>query len=398
MKEELAIRGGRPVRSKPFPDWPVYGEPEERLLLEVLHSGKWGGVGRIKLPEFEEKFAAYQNAEHAVTVVNGTIGLTIALQASGVMPGDEVIMPPYTFIATATSCLIFGAIPVFVDVEADTLLLDPAKVESAITTRTKAIVAVHIGGAPCNLTELKKIAKKHGLRLIEDSAQAVGSQWEGTGVGAQGDIGTFSFQSSKNISAGEGGVILTNDEQLADTAWSLANVGRIRQGAWYQHEHIGWNLRMTEFQAAVLLGQMSRLDEQAAKRERNAKLLTELLGDIDGIKVMRRDPRITRHAYHLYIFRIDPERTDMINKNEFIERINAEGIQATAGYVSLNQNKALLNEIRKWTGESRSYSCPVSEKACDKEVLWLHQNMLLAEEEDMYDIARAVQKVMRSYQ
>jgi len=394
--EELAINGGSPVRTKPFPEWPIFGGAEERNLLEVLHSGKWGGIGRVKLPEFEERFAAFHGAAHAVTVVNGTVGITIALQAAGVGPGDEVIMPPYTFIATATSSLMFGAIPVFADVEQDTLLLDPEKVEALITPKTKAIVTVHIGGAPSDMTRLKEIADRHGLALIEDSAQAVGAQWEGKGVGAIGSLGTFSFQSSKNINAGEGGIILTNDKAFADKAWSLVNVGRIREGAWYQHEHIGWNLRMTEFQAAVLLGQLTRLEEQMERRERNGKLLTELLADIDGIATIRRDPRITRHAYHLYIFKLAPELADRVDKNDVIRKIVAEGVPVTGGYVSLNRNKAVLREIEKWTGERREYECPVSERACEKEALWLHQPVLLAEEEDMYDIAKAIKKVVAS--
>lgn len=395
--QKLAIDGGTPVRTKPFPEWPIHNEVEEQLILEVVRSGKWGGTGRIMLPRIEEQFAAAHDAKYAVSIVNGTVAITIALQAAGVQPGDEVIMPPYTFIATASSALLFGAIPVFVDVEADTLLLDPDKVEAAITPKTKAIIAVHIGGAPANLTRLKAIAAKHNLRLIEDSAQAVGAQWNGTGVGAQGDFGTFSFQSSKNINSGEGGMILTNDERLADMAWSLTNVGRIRSGGWYQHEHIGWNLRMTEFQAAILIGQMTRLEEQMAARERNGKRLTELLSQVEGIQVLRRDPGITRHAYHLYMFKLDPVWADRIDKNEVIKRLVAEGIPAAPGYVSLNTNKAVLSETKKWTGEDRFYSCPISERACEKEVLWLHQNMLLGDATDIDDIAEAVSKVMHSY-
>ncbi|SHE11614.1 L-glutamine:2-deoxy-scyllo-inosose aminotransferase [Chlamydia abortus] len=394
--EKLAIDGGTPVRTKPFAEWPIYGELEQQLLLEVLHSGKWGGTGRIKLPELEEKFAAYHDAKHAVTVVNGTVAITVALQAAGVQPGDEVIMPPYTFIATASSALMFGAIPVFVDVDPETLLLDPDKVEEAITDKTKAIIAVHIAGAPANMTRLKEIAHKHRLKLIEDAAQAVGARWENVGVGAIGDLGTFSFQSSKNINSGEGGIILTNSEELADMAWSLSNVGRVRDGAWYQHEHIGWNLRMTEFQAAILLGQMTRLDEQIALREKNAALLTELLQDIEGVEVFKRDPRITTHAHHLYMFKIASGLTDRISKEDVIAKLNAEGIPVAAGYVPLNKNKAVLAEIEKWTGERREFSCPVSEKASEKEVLWIVQNMLLGDEQDIQDIAHGVRKVMQS--
>lgn len=395
--DKLAIDGGPRIRTKPFPAWPIFDELEERLILEVVRSGKWGGTGRVKLPELEEKFAAIHDAKHAVSIVNGTVAITIALQAAGVQPGDEVIMPPYTFIATASSALLFGAIPVFVDVEPDSMLLDPEKVEAAITSKTKAIIAVHIAGSPANLTRLKVIANKHGLRLIEDSAQAVGARWNGVGVGALGDLGTFSFQSSKNINAGEGGMILTNDRELADHAWSLANVGRIREGGWYQHETIGWNLRMTELQAAILLGQLSRLGGQMELRERNAKLLTELLDDIPGARTLRRDPQVTRHAQHLFMFRIDPELADRVNKNDVIHKLNAEGIPVSYGYVSLNRNKAVIKETKKWTGEERVYSCPNSERACDKEILWLHQNVLLAGETDMHDIAAGVRKVLASF-
>ncbi|MDF2717765.1 MAG: aminotransferase DegT [Paenibacillus sp.] len=405
--DQLAVFGGTPVRTEPFPVWPIYGEEEEKLLLEVLRSQKWGGTGKSavpelapKLPELELRFADMHEAKHAVSVVNGTIGITVALQAAGVRPGDEVIIPAYTFIATASSALLFGAIPVIVDVDPDTLLIDPDKVEAAITPKTKAIVAVHIAGAPADMTRLQAIAKRHNVRLLEDSAQGVGAEWDGRRVGAIGDLGTFSFQSGKNITAGEGGIILTNDDELADRAWSLANVGRIRQGGWYQHESVGWNLRMTEFQAAVLLGQLSRFEEQFVKRERNALLLNELFKDIDGIRTVKRDERISRHAQHMHLMFLEPDLAETIDKNEMIRRLNGEGIPVHPGYVSLNRNKALLADIAKWTGEKelREYCCPASERACDKEAMWLHQNVLLADEKDMHEIAEAVRKVMRSFE
>ncbi|MDF2658826.1 MAG: aminotransferase DegT [Paenibacillus sp.] len=399
MKTDLlACDGGKPVRAAEFPLWPVFGETEERLLLEALRSGKWGGANRSKLPELEEKIAALHGAKHGITMVNGTLSLTVALKAAGVQPGDEVIMPAYTFIATATSALLFGAIPVFADVEPDTLLLDPERIERLVTPRTKAIVAVHIAGAPADLTRLKAIAERHGLVLIEDSAQAIGAEWDGKPVGALGDIGSISFQSSKNLTAGEGGMLLTNDDKLADAAWSLANVGRVRGGEWYQHERIGWNLRMTEFQAAVLLGQLTRLEDQLRHRERNAELLTQLLEEIEGIGVMRRGPLQTRHAYHLYMFRLAPELADRLDKKEVIEKINAEGIPVSGGYVPLNRNTAIVEETERWTGRKQVWDCPNSERASDKEVLWLSQRVLLAEERDMYDVAHAVRKVVRHLQ
>jgi dTDP-4-amino-4,6-dideoxygalactose transaminase len=393
--EKLAINGGPPVRTKSFPQWPVFGDEERRHILEVVNSGQWGGIARNKLEQFERQFAAVQDAEYAIAVTNGTIAITLALKAAGVGPGDEVIIPPYTFIATATAPLMFGAIPVFADIEPDTFLIDPEKIEEAITPGTKAIIAVHIAGASVDMTRLNAIAQKHKIAVIEDSAQAVGTQWEGKGVGALGDMGTFSFQSSKNMTSGEGGIIVSNNKEMADQAWSMANVGRIRDGGWYQHESVGWNFRMTEFQAAILLAQMTRLDEQCERREKNAKLLTELLSEIEEIRTLKRDPRITRHSYHLYMFRLNPEIADRFQKGDIAKKLSAEGIPCSTGYVSLNRNKAVIAETKKLTGEEKIYSCPISERICEKEAFWLSQNLLLGDEQDMYDIVRAVKKVIR---
>ncbi|MGP4079102.1 DegT/DnrJ/EryC1/StrS family aminotransferase [Pseudalkalibacillus sp. R45] len=395
--DKLAIDGGLPIRTEPFPTWPIFGEEEEMNILETLRSGKWGGTNRRCLPDLEKKFAALQGAEFAIPVVNGTMGLTVALQAAGVKPGDEVIMPPYTFIATATAALLFGAIPVFVDIDESTLMLDIDKVEDAISSRTKAIIPVHLAGATINIPKLKEVARKHGLAVIEDAAQAVGAEWEQNRVGALGDLGSCSFQSGKNITAGEGGMILTNDKQLAENAWSIANVGRIPEGAWYQHERIGWNLRMTEFQSAILLAQLTRLEEQFDKREKNARILNESLKDIKGLVPVHRDPRVNRHAYHMYMFRIEKDLDEQIPKDDFIRKINAEGIPVLAGYHSLNTNQAVISEIEKWTGEARKYECPISERASKNQILWLSQSVLLGEEKDMHDISDGLRKVVASY-
>ncbi|WJH34225.1 DegT/DnrJ/EryC1/StrS family aminotransferase [Paenibacillus sp. CC-CFT747] len=183
-----------------------------------------------KLPEMEAAVARLQDARYGVSVVNGTVALSVALHAAGLKPGDEVIVPPYTFIATASAPLYTGIIPVFADIEEETLLLDPVKAEQAVTPRTKAIMPVHIAGAPADMDRILEVARRHGLRVIEDSAQAIGAQWNGKGVGALGDLGTFSFQSSKNLNCGEGGVIVTNSEELWERAWSICNVGRVPGG------------------------------------------------------------------------------------------------------------------------------------------------------------------------
>ena len=261
------------MRTAPFPSWPVWDERDEQALLAVLRSGTWGAHAGTRVTEFGQRFAAYQQAEHAVCVTNGTAALEVALRAVGVGPLDEVIIPPYTFVATATAVLAIGAIPVFCDILPDTYLIDAADAERRITPRTRAIVAVHIAGQPADLDAVGDVARRHGLKVVEDAAQAHGAAWRGRRVGAIGDAGSFSFQSSKNLNAGEGGIILTDDREVAERAWSLANVGRIPDGAWYQHEGMGFNLRLTEFQGALLLSQLERLPEQFERRERNARFL-----------------------------------------------------------------------------------------------------------------------------
>lgn len=395
-QSRLAEDGGMPVRTKPFPGWPVFGELEEQLVLEAVRSGNWGGVEPDKIRKFEEKFAALHDAAHAVTVNNGTIALSIALLAAGVDAGDEVIMPPYTFIATATAALLIGAIPVFADVD-EALLLDPVHVEEAITPATKAIIAVHLAGAPANMASLKQIADKHGLALIEDAAQAVGARWEGRGVGAIGALGTFSLQSSKNLNCGEGGVIISNDAALADHVWSLHHCGRIRNGQWYQHERVGWNFRFSEIQAALALAQLTRLEEQMAVRQQRAAELKSRLQAIEGIRTIDDDRRITAHAHHLFMFKLEPAVADRVDKGDFIHKLSAEGIPVTGGYVPLNHNHAVIERTRELLGHDRLFSCPLAERASAKEVLWLGQNVLLGTEEDMADIAVAIEKVMRSY-
>lgn len=400
----LAIDGGAPIRTGPWPSWPVWDEAEERALLEVLHSGHWWSFDGNKVPEFEQKFAVFQDARHAICVTNGTAALEVALRAMGIGCGDEVIVPPYTFIATASSVLACSATPVFVDVQPDSLNMDPAQIESAITRRTKAIVPVHIAGGPADMDGIMAIALKHGIRVVEDAAQAVAAEWNGRKVGAIGDCGTFSFQASKNLNGGEGGIIITNDDDLADKVWSVANVGRSKTGAWYEHHVLGGNFRMTEWQAAILLCQMQRLPEQTQRRTENARLLDSLLGEIPGIRVLRRDTRITRHAYHLYIFRYDAAAFGGRSRQEFLQALKAEGIPASAGYVPLYkeivfQRKAACQGSWCQAGRPIDYpnlNLPVCEQVCQDSV-WLFQSLLLAEPDDMQQVAAAIRKVQAAW-
>lgn len=396
-RDALAIDGGTPVRSKPFPAWPVFDEREERALLEVLHSGQWGELTGSKVHAFEKAFAAFQGATYGVCVPNGTLALELALKALGVGSGDEVITTPYTFIATASAVFAVGAKPVFVDIEPDSYDLDPTLIEAAITERTKVVLPVHIGGRSADMDGVLRVARARGLRVLEDAAQAWGATWQGRGVGALGDLGTFSFQSSKNMTAGEGGIVLTNDADLADLCWSIHNVGRTRTGAWYHHERLGSNLRMTEWQAAVLLPQLERLPEQLVVREANGRYLAERLASADGLEALPDDPRVTQHARHIFIIRYDEDAFGGRSRDEFLAAWRAEGVTASgAGYVPLHQSPAIHRALESRFGVKDLPSLPVVERAAQT-TLWLFQHVLLDDREGLDSIVDAALKIQRAW-
>ena len=398
VAEKLACQGGVPVRTRPFAVWPVWDEREERALLEVLRSGRWGELDGRAVARFQERFAAFQEARFCIAVTNGTAALRVAFRALGMGPGDEVIVPPYTFVATAAAALEVGAIPVFADIDPETYLLDPAAAEAAISPRSRAIVPVHIAGCPADMDAFRALAAKHNLRLVEDAAQANGASWNGQRVGALGDLGTFSFQASKNLTAGEGGAVVTDHEQLAEVVWSLHNVGRVRAGAWYRHELLGANERLTEFQAALLLTQLERLPEQMARREAAAAYLDRTLTAIEGIRPLRRDPRVTTHAYHLYIVRYDAQAFGGLERDAFVQALNAEGIPCSAGYPALGAAVAIRKELARLRpllgrdDDPLDVRVPCADRA-SAEAVWLPQYLLLGSEEDLHDIVRAIHKI-----
>ncbi len=405
MSTKLAIEGGPPTRTRPFPSWPVWDEREEKLLLEVLHSGRWGILNGDKVATFERQFARFLNAGRVLCVTSGTTALEVALRALGIGPGDEVITSPYTFVATPSAAFLVGATPVFADIDPHTYLIDPDKVEEAITPRTRAIIPVHIGGCPADMDRIMEIARRHGLYVVEDACQAWGAAWNGTPVGAIGDLGCFSFQASKNINAGEGGAIAGNDLELVERCWSLHNVGRVRGGAWYQHEFLGWNYRMTEWQGAVLLAQLERLPEQMARRADNAAYLTARLEEVPGITPAAVDPRVSQHAWHLYIATYDPQEFGGKSCAEFIAMLRAEGIPCAAGYVPLNKSPAIRRALAEQRGQIAPWEegeelpslppCPVAEDLCRRTV-WFSQNMLLGDHGDIDDILAAILKIWRA--
>jgi dTDP-4-amino-4,6-dideoxygalactose transaminase len=279
---KLAINGGEKTRTEPWPSWPVIDDSDRQALIDVLESGVWG-VGGPQVGAMEREFAEFHDAKHAVATTSGTVALELALRAAEIGPGCEVIVPPYTFIATANAPIMVGAIPVFADIDPDTYCLDPAAAEAAITPSTRAIIGVHIAGSPCDMDALKAVADEHDLVFIEDAAQAHGAEWRGTKVGAIGHLGAFSFQSSKNVCAGEGGVVTTNDDELAARAWSIHNVGRVPEGQWYDHRVLGANLRITGFQAALIRCGLKRLPALMDRRDECGFYLQERLDEIPGI-------------------------------------------------------------------------------------------------------------------
>lgn len=417
----LAVFGGSAVRTKPFPSWPIFDESEEKAVLEVLRSGKWwrysygegvefnepaAGRPRSKVADFEEAFARFQGARFGVACANGTAAIEIALRALGVGPGDEVIVPAYTFVATASAPLMVNGVPIFCDIDCDTLNLDPKKLEEAITPRTKAIIPVHFAGQAADMEAILRIARRHRLFVLEDAAHAHGAKWNDRGLGTIGNAGTFSFQASKNMTAGEGGLIVTDDPALSALCESYLGAGRTVGRPWYEHYRLGWNYRLTEFQGAILLQQLKRLAKQNAKRMENGLYLNRRLSEIPGILPLKVPSYVTKHSFHIYVFRFSQEEFG-ISREDFLSALEKEGIPCSGGYpYPLYQNPMFLNQdfyphgcplscgVYDGTVEYASFAdlCPNAERAC-REVVWLEQRELLAEREDVDDIVRSIAKI-----
>ncbi|HIT75450.1 MAG TPA: DegT/DnrJ/EryC1/StrS family aminotransferase [Candidatus Avipropionibacterium avicola] len=396
----LALNGGAPAISTPTPAWPVYDQTDADALVEVLNSGRWGSTAGDVVQTFEAEFAAHQDSKYGFALNNGTLALAAALRAGGVGIGDEVIVPPYTFIATAAAALFVGAVPVFADVDPTTHLLDPEAAKAAITERTKAIIPVHLAGAIADMDAFAALGREHDLLIVEDSAQATGAAWKGTAVGSLAGIGTFSFQSSKNLTAGEGGAVTTNDEELANALYAMINVGRVRGGGWYEHTIVGWNLRMTEFQGALLRTQLGRLDAQQKERDVNAVLLDELLADVEGVTPDATDERWTSHGRHLYMMRFPAFEGNAELRDAALKALHAEGLAgASSGYVPLHRNEAVVRDAKAIADRlGQPYpepQCPVTDELC-RDTIWLPQSWLLGNEETTRSVAAAITKVVTS--
>ena len=382
---KLAILGGTPVRTRPFAKWPIYDDREKAALISTLESGAWGGYNP-NVRQFEEAFAAFHQVPYAVSASNGTVTLEGALGAAGIGPGDEVIVPPISFIATATCVLRVGATPVFADIGRD-YNIDPLRVAEALTPRTRAIIPVHFAGRPADMDNLATIAKGFNLTVIEDAAHAHGAIWKDRPVGGLGDIASFSFQASKNLTAGEGGILIGNNADLIEGARSIFNQGRRTGGAWYEHVRLGTNQRLSAWQTAILNVQLQRLPEQLATRARNAAHLDGKLAKLGFLELPPADARVTRHSYYLYMLRLKLDQLPGVSRTAFLDALKAEGVPGAGSYpIPLYEHK-LFDQY-----EFARMSCPEAEAMC-RESFWISHELMLAEPSDLDDFVEAMEKI-----
>ncbi len=401
----LAVRGGQPVRTAPWPPWPMWDRAAEKHICSILRSGKWYRGWGNTVTQFEKKYAELLKVKRCVCTVNGTNALLTALHVLDIGVGDEVIVSPYTFIATYN--VMFGscALPVFADTDPETFQINPEKIEERITERTRAIMPVHILGIPANMDKIMAIARKHNLLVIEDACQAWLAEWRGKNCGTIGTLGCFSFQNSKHLPCGEGGAVVGNDDELMDHVHSYHNCGRpfgsIKRTSSYPI--VGTNRRMTEYQAAILLSQVQRLEADSQRRFENGTYLTENIKDIPGIIPHKLYDGTTRAVFHLYPFRYKKELFGNVPRRKFLAALNAEGIPASGGYgpqyrdglieAALNSKNFRRSFPEKRLQEYRDQlHFPGNDQLC-REAVWIPQNCLLTDKKDMDDIARAIRKI-----
>jgi len=385
---KLAINGGNPVAPNGLKTtWPIFDDMEEKLILETLRSGQWCsmGLGDGMVANAQKKFAEFIGTKYAMAVPTGTDALTLAFNSIGLEPGDEVIVPAVTFIASASAVTLATGVPIFVDVDPETYQISPDAIEAAITDRTRAIEPVHYGGYPADMDRINEIAKKHNLFVIEDACEAHGTEWRGKKVGSLGDMGCFSFQMGKPLTCGEGGGITYDDEELGLGCYAFARLGRKPGGEKYKHFIPAGNFRMSEFVGAVLLAQLSRIEEQTEIRYRNGEYFAEELEKIGGISALKKDTRITKKGYYFCLLKYDSSKWNGIHRNRFMQALGAEGIGAgTAHNDPLYQNPAYRN-IKKSLlyGNEVDYSkvhCPEAERIYESEVMAMGKDFLISKE------------------
>jgi dTDP-4-amino-4,6-dideoxygalactose transaminase len=404
MSEQLAINGGPPVRSTPYPAWPQHDEREIQAVTEVVRSGEWGGFPEpgLNAGRFEEAFAAYQGAAHGILMSNGTVTMEVALKALGIGWGDEVIVPALTFAATAYAAIAAGALPVIVDVTPTTWCIDPALVEAAITPRTRAIMPVHLGHQMADMDRIMDIANTHGLAVVEDCAHAHGQRWRDRGAGCFGAFGSFSHQSSKILTGGEGGTLLTSDDDLARRAHSLIDCGRAKDPDGKEYT-FGANYRLGELHAALLVVAMERFPAQQQERAENGKLFESLVTQVPGVRVMPADDRITRWSFYNYILAIDPDSFGGRTNEVVCAAMEAEGIPAEVQYPSMNRYDLFQPSLSRLPVavefadrlDPSRMSFPVAEAAGQRESVYFMENVFRDRSTGVEDAVEALAKIQR---
>ncbi|MDA0334147.1 MAG: DegT/DnrJ/EryC1/StrS family aminotransferase [bacterium] len=400
----LAILGGPPVLDRPLSvRWPQFDATDEKALLDVFRSGKWWRGGTIgeqaagPCGQFERDFAAWHSARHGLVCCNGTIAVELALHAAGVQPGDEVIVPAMSFVVSASAVLPLGAVPVFADCNPETLQTDADAIEAAITSRTTAIVLVHFGGYPADLDRITKIARKHKLALIEDCAHAQGTQWRGKGVGSYGDYGTFSFQQSKGLTCGEGGIVLCRTKTLWHRAYRYHNLGRYEDKGFYDFYVMSSNLRLTDLQGALLNTQFEKLQQQLPHKMDAAAFLSQGLRELGGLEPLPDDKRITRRGFYYYLMRYDADAFGGVSRTRFREALQAEGVPLGQSYGQAIHKYPLFQDLqmpRKYTGaQYKKTRCPNAERAATETVCTLSHQLLLSDRQSLAKVLDAVAKV-----
>jgi perosamine synthetase len=407
VADNLALLGGDPVRKTDWMAWPIWDTDAEDPVLSVLRSGNWYRERGNQVAKFEKLYAELIGTKRALATASGTTALETALHVLDVDAGDEVIVSPYTFIATYNVVFNQKALPVFADTDQETFTINPHKIEEKITERTRAILPVHILGLPCDMNRINAIAKKHDLVVIEDACQAWLAEYDGKKCGNLGDLGCFSFQNSKHLPSGEGGAVTGNNDDIMDLCNSYHNCGRPygkTRNEYRGYPFRGGNKRMMEIQAVILMNQMERIHADADKRLENALYLDSKLKEIPGIIPYKLADGATRSAYHLYPFRYKKEHFDGLPREKFLQALSAEGIPCSGGY-GPQYNDGLMEEALNSKGYKRLFSAqrlnayreelknlPDNDQLT-KEAVWFYQNMLLAERKDMDDIINAVQKI-----
>ncbi len=396
MPGKLALNGGDRLRARPYPEWPQFDERELRAVEEVVRSRTWfagmrGGEPGTRVAELERRFAAYHGAAYGIANANGSVAIEIALRAAGIGPGDEVIVPALTFIATVGAVLQVGALPVMVDVEEKTYCIGPTQVAAALAPRTRAVIVVHYAGHCADMDAVLVLAGRRDLVVIEDAAHAHGAVWRGRKAGSMGHLGTFSFQQSKTMTAGEGGMITTSDAALAEACIQYRSCGRKEGESWYVHYVTPLNYRMVEFEAAVLLAQLERFPEQLAARQQSAAYLNGRLAETPGVRPVPPDSRNQAHGYYWFLFRYDADQFGGAPRDTFVKALEAEGIPCHIGYPwPLSRNPVFRNDPR-----IRDLRFPVAEKLCADTVVIPHQ-VLLGTRADLEDIIAAIEKIRQN--